>query len=312
VKNKLQILNSDNQGRFSTALHAFPKKSEILTGNPYAYAFTKRFASHICAWTLEVFDKPLQIYCSHCKEVYYESEENRANGFAYHHQECRAFQKIHAYPLNSSYKMLMKTLCRAVIRKAWEQGLSKQTQIQKCNKTQLKYLEIIEVPPTWDKNLKWKHFESLVSNRDQYGILRFNARKRLAERLVKAMPALILEYAFPKSDAEDIIDQLAEAICRYECNCFGYFSPKGDQTGAAVIPGISFINHSCAPNSDSIFYFPGGSITIQALRDIPEGEEITITYCDLSLNKKDRQKYLKHNYFFDCQCLRCVPPKKLK
>ena len=52
---------------------------------------------------------------------------------------------------------------------------------------------------------------------------------------------------------------------------------------------ISMANHSCGPNSSAVAGFPG---VLRALRDIPEGEEVTIDY-----NKRKAR--------FRCRCMAC-------
>jgi hypothetical protein len=41
------------------------------------------------------------------------------------------------------------------------------------------------------------------------------------------------------------------------------------------------------------------------IKDIEAGEEICDNYIDITLPKKDRQKHLKEQYGFNCQCQRC-------
>ncbi|OXU22685.1 hypothetical protein TSAR_009762, partial [Trichomalopsis sarcophagae] len=56
----------------------------------------------------------------------------------------------------------------------------------------------------------------------------------------------------------------------------------------------AFINHECKPNSKLYIMKDNNEICVQAIRDIHEGEEITITYGE--------------NYFDDgeCECRTCT------
>lgn len=45
-----------------------------------------------------------------------------------------------------------------------------------------------------------------------------------------------------------------------------------------------------------------------AISDIKKGEEVTINYIDLLLNREYRKKLLKQAYLFDCKCKRCIEP----
>ena len=308
----LKIHSSEEQGRFCTATRNVPENKEFTQGIPYTYAFSRKFSKYICAWSLEKSERPLKLHCMHCQDVYYQSPEFQALGFRYHAPECKAFQAIHAMPLNGTYKMAMKNMVRTIIRKACENGWNLQetmpgrSYIQK----EKKWLLHTEVPIGWTSTVAWQDFEQLVSNREHYGTARFNARIRMAAKLIKIMPSAIIRTAFPEGYDEALQIRLAEAICRYECNCFGYFDSDDDtQTGAAIIPSISYINHSCAPNATTIYYYPGGPIVLSALKAIPKNHEINIAYCDTKKNKKTRQNYLKDNYFFHCQCPKCQPER---
>ncbi|VVT51860.1 uncharacterized protein SAPINGB_P003237 [Magnusiomyces paraingens] len=72
----------------------------------------------------------------------------------------------------------------------------------------------------------------------------------------------------------------------------------------------SNLNHSCEPNSKTVF---GNTtldpISIVALRDISADEELTISYVDPSLDYPARQRQLKGNWGFQCECSRCVREK---
>ena len=312
VNKLLKIHNSIEQGRFCTATRKVSEGKEFVEGQPFTYAFSRVFSKYICAWSLEKSDKPLKLCCSHCKDVYYASPENQAKDFRYHASACAPFKAIHEMPLNSTYKMAMKNLVRGIIRKACENGwdLSKKMPERRYTQKEVKWLLHTEISPGLHSNVRWQDFEQLVSNREQYGTIRFNSRIRMAAKLIKVIPKSLLKSAFPEGHDEALQIRLAEAICRYECNCFGYFdAPDVEQTGAAIIPSISYINHSCAPNADTLYYYPGGPIVLHAIKDLQKNEEINIAYCETQLSKKARQTYLKDNYFFTCQCPICNPEK---
>ena len=49
-------------------------------------------------------------------------------------------------------------------------------------------------------------------------------------------------------------------------------------------------------------------IECTARRDIPAGEQLTITYIDSSLPTAERQDLLDKGYGFQCNCFMCVMP----
>ena len=51
-------------------------------------------------------------------------------------------------------------------------------------------------------------------------------------------------------------------------------------------------------------------MTIRALRELAEGEEVTISYVDRSLGYEERRKTLETHYGFECRCNRCVAEQR--
>jgi hypothetical protein len=70
----------------------------------------------------------------------------------------------------------------------------------------------------------------------------------------------------------------------------------------------SRINHSCRNNSQNTWNENIGRLTIHALRDIEEGQEITISYLGSMMEYAERQRSLKRSFFFDCRCELCSIP----
>jgi hypothetical protein len=71
----------------------------------------------------------------------------------------------------------------------------------------------------------------------------------------------------------------------------------------------SRINHSCRHNSQNTWNENIKRLTIHALRDIEEGEEITISYLASTSEYSERQRFLKEKFKFDCKCKLCSLPQ---
>jgi len=68
------------------------------------------------------------------------------------------------------------------------------------------------------------------------------------------------------------------------------------------------LNHDCHPNAQIKFNSSNHILSVELIRPVEKGDEITISYldpCQLSDNKLSRQDYLKENYLFQCNCKRC-------
>ena len=68
---------------------------------------------------------------------------------------------------------------------------------------------------------------------------------------------------------------------------------------------ISRINHSCAPNANQKWNARTKKEYIYAIKDIPEGSEILITYTSPVMTRARRQKDLQEKFRFTCQCKVC-------
>ncbi|CEF88802.1 hypothetical protein FGSG_12802 [Fusarium graminearum PH-1] len=78
-----------------------------------------------------------------------------------------------------------------------------------------------------------------------------------------------------------------------------------DEEDGAVFLATSRINHSCKPNAQNRWNQGLGKITVHAVEDIEQGQEITITYLGNPEVYEERQKKLKNAFGFDCCCRLC-------
>lgn len=70
----------------------------------------------------------------------------------------------------------------------------------------------------------------------------------------------------------------------------------------------SRINHSCRHNAQNTWNDSRGQVTIHVLRDVDDGEEITISYLGASENYAARQSRLQKSFGFVCACELCTLP----
>ena len=77
------------------------------------------------------------------------------------------------------------------------------------------------------------------------------------------------------------------------------------KVGCALSVLMGWHNHDCAPNARSVIE-ADGSVQIQSLKEIKDGEEVTISYVDPKLPYEERRKTLLKHYGFECRCARCL------
>lgn len=95
------------------------------------------------------------------------------------------------------------------------------------------------------------------------------------------------------ADAEDFFD-----VSR---RVFPVFSGQG------LFSLVCLCNHACVPSVVTRFRSWKGAtlVRVEALRDIPAGEELTLSYVDEGESLEDRTRALAP-YGFKCQCSKCL------
>ena len=83
-------------------------------------------------------------------------------------------------------------------------------------------------------------------------------------------------------------------------------------TGDNLFASASFLNHSCEPNAHRSFYRDDSSVVfIKAIKDINELDEVTISYCDLTMTVSEREAATAQ-WGFKCACPRCQYERNLE
>ncbi|KAF4338330.1 SET domain protein [Fusarium beomiforme] len=81
--------------------------------------------------------------------------------------------------------------------------------------------------------------------------------------------------------------------------------------GSGIFLAACRINHACDNNAQKGWNDGIKRHTVHALRDIDEGEEITITYVGVLNNRRTRQEALRKKFKFTCLCHLCSLPPNL-
>jgi SET and MYND domain-containing protein len=108
---------------------------------------------------------------------------------------------------------------------------------------------------------------------------------------------LILQ--FPSVDLREI----AENFSKFSCNAHSICDSELRPQGIGLFPLVSIINHSCSPNA--VLVFEEQMAVVRAMDNISKDSEITISYIETAGSTLTRQKSLKEQYLFHCQCARC-------
>ncbi|CAI5709289.1 unnamed protein product [Peronospora destructor] len=104
------------------------------------------------------------------------------------------------------------------------------------------------------------------------------------------------------------MDEMVRMLSRFRNNNFSICDELLLELGAGCYLVGAMINHSCNPNCVVTFIPKTLDMEIRAMKPIKSGEEITQTYVDIALPRRERQQRLQNKYHFCCKCTRCLQP----
>ena len=124
------------------------------------------------------------------------------------------------------------------------------------------------------------------------------------------MAVVIMKYLNMDMDSEAVnfLPFMKNFISKIMVNTFTIYNNDNDTIASALYAPSNFINHSCDPNA--VVIYKGRKQYLYALKDIPEQGEVTISYCDYIKPFYDRYRFLLENYFFECDCKRCMKDRE--
>ncbi|XP_076343608.1 histone-lysine N-methyltransferase SMYD3-like [Tachypleus tridentatus] len=107
-------------------------------------------------------------------------------------------------------------------------------------------------------------------------------------------------------------NEIVDIFGKMVVNSYCIYSGDLQEIGTGLYLGASFFDHSCEPNA--AVTFNGPTLYVRTLQDMDELDykRIFISYIDQMATTKERQRSLKEQYFFVCQCYRCNDPKLVK
>ncbi|KAI1278443.1 Histone-lysine N-methyltransferase SMYD3 [Halotydeus destructor] len=125
-------------------------------------------------------------------------------------------------------------------------------------------------------------------------------------KLYDEMVAMLEDKVLDNVNDNNLLFRL---YCQVLINSFAILDPekrsKFTRVGAVLYIEGSAYDHSCEPNS--IQWFIGTKLQIKALRDFDtKTEPVLIHYIDLKLPLDERRCKLLKQYYFKCECSRCI------
>ncbi|KAM4040268.1 histone-lysine N-methyltransferase SMYD3 isoform 2-T2 [Anomaloglossus baeobatrachus] len=102
--------------------------------------------------------------------------------------------------------------------------------------------------------------------------------------------------------------QTLDCFSKLTCNSFTIGDGEMQDVAVGLYPSMSLLNHSCGPNC--VIVFEGTRLNLHTVKEIPKGEELTISYMDVKMPSHMRQMQCQRQYCFTCDCHRCMSKDK--
>ncbi|XP_043860494.1 histone-lysine N-methyltransferase SMYD3 isoform X1 [Dromiciops gliroides] len=269
-RSKLEKFRSPAKGNGLRALTSLRPGELLFTSEPLAYTVCKGSRGIVCERCLCRKEKLLR--CSQCKVARYCGSECQKQAWQDHKRECKCLRSSEPKFPPDSVRLLGKVVFKLLREPS-------------CASEQLYSFFDLE------SNIK------NLSEEKKEGLRHLAVTLQLYLK-VEIQDASQLPPAF------DIFESFAKVIC----NGFTISNGEMQEVGVGLYPSMSLLNHSCDPNCAIVF--EGPRLFLRAVRNIQLGEELTICYLDVLAPSAERQKQLREQYCFDCDCPLCKTQSK--
>lgn len=241
----------------------------ILKENPFVFVLKSKFRTERCDYCLSG-DKVLK--CSSCQYVYYCGRECQKKAWLQHKIECPFLKKVFPVIVPDAARILSRIILKLRNNGDLERGYYTDKDYRKFQDLMSHYQDIK------DDSKRMEHFESLTH------VLR----------------DLLGDIYLPNSV------ELLGMYGRLVVNGFNILDGEMNPVGTGIYLGVSVTDHSCQPNA--VVTFEGTTMFMRALEDLPclDFTKIFISYIDAMNTTEDRKAELQANYYFMCECPRCL------
>ncbi|XP_053602088.1 histone-lysine N-methyltransferase SMYD3 [Plodia interpunctella] len=248
----------------------------ILTEQPFAFVLSSKERGIRCDNCLE---KGKVLKCSGCQFVHYCGRSCQRDAWGDHKWECANLKRVSPKVIPDAARMLAKIINRL----SRGDGHSYRAFYSATSFRMWKDL--------------MSHYSDLKT--DQKRMEHFASLCRVLHEFLK-------DISLPNAV------EMMGLFGRMVINSFTILDIDMNSIGTGVYLASSIVDHSCDPNA--VATFDGKTINIRALRDMPclDWNQIRISYIDLMQTPYERQRELLENYYFLCQCDRCMDDEQLK
>lgn len=248
----------------------------ILTEQPFAFVLSSKEQGSRCDNCLE---KGKVLKCSGCQYVYYCGRSCQKDAWVDHKWECGNFKRIAPKVLPDGARMLSKIINRL-------------------------YRGDGQSFRSFYSGTSFRMWKDLMSH--------YSDLKSDTKRMDHFTSLCVVLYEFLKDISLPNTVELMGLYGRMVINSFMILDIDLNSIGTGIYLASSILDHSCQPNA--VASFDGKTINIRAIQDMPclDWNQMRISYIDLMKTPYDRQTELLHNYYFLCECHRCLDETQIK
>lgn len=248
----------------------------ILTEQPFAFVLSSKEQGSRCD---SCFEKGKVLKCSGCQFVYYCGRSCQRDAWGDHKWECANFKRVAPKVLPDGARMLAKIINRL-------------------------YRGDGHSFRSFYSGTSFRMWKDLMSH--------YTDLKADKKRMEHFTSLCVVLYEFLKDISLPNTVELMGLYGRMVINSFMILDIDMNSIGTGIYLASSILDHSCNPNA--VATFDGKTINIRAIKDMPclDWNQMRISYIDLMKTPYDRQSELLQNYYFLCQCDRCMDEDKIK
>ncbi|GMF42127.1 unnamed protein product [Phytophthora lilii] len=269
------------RGRLLRSTRDVKTGESVLRERAYGNVVLSANRAALCAVCLRAADA--DVCCDDCSKVFFCSEECRDALQDVHEQECEALEEVDLAAAKTSTDVdLLRLLIRILASRSMDAADGK-----------------LHADEDGVIRASYANVKDLVHVLDKEGRLWADHVRAGAKKILEDLPD---ECHLPVEEILVIAAQINENSYSLDA-----LDEKHLVAAVGLFPICGLINHSCQPNC-TWSNAGQGIMEVRALRDIKEGEEITLSYIDIDKERGERRKELRETKHFDCQCERCSVP----
>ncbi|KAG0325244.1 hypothetical protein BGZ99_000899 [Dissophora globulifera] len=283
------------------ATKSFSAGQTIYSEAPVISSLEPSLEGDFCHYCLkQIAGEEPSVPCAKCRDVVFCSEKCKTMaGQEFHDILCTKDSEDASSPERSlseytkvTRKLVPEMLAKFLVKMVHEESLNSGAEYNSFD--HMERLRYLEIPPSAEEEKEMSLLKVALGSNIP-GIDEFITEERYM--LMKGRLLYNLYGISTSLDPQHEIESLPERLRSVR---------DGPITGAGFYRVSSYLMHSCEPNVKITFSDKSHTLSLEAIREIKEGEELVVGYIKSDkVSTEDRRLQLFMNYRFRCMCPLC-------